>query len=110
MTTTLKRLDKVMKHKEDILESIYKRKGQSLVFSNVSFGLASRFEAASQLLEDELFDKVKTLGFWGCNISAQKLNELLAYLNSSKTLTSLEISDHPNILKKSTIKEIGELF
>jgi RNA polymerase-interacting CarD/CdnL/TRCF family regulator len=76
----------------------------------MSFAVSTRYEALCRLLENELADKVKTLGFYNCNISNAKLEEVLTILRRSKSLQSLDISDNINVLNKTTIKAIAELY
>ena len=51
---------------------------------------------------------MRTLGFWGCNLSNSKLAEVLSYMKGS--LAGLEISEGKVDLKKSALKSIAEVF
>jgi hypothetical protein len=38
--------------------------------------LSSRFDALLKVLDDDLNNKVKVLGFWGCNLTTSKVEEI----------------------------------
>ncbi len=82
--------------------------------TNESFAVPSKYsalmdivqKASSDLSGSELY--LKTLGFWGCNISNSKLQEVLSYLKGN--LFTLEISEGKSELKKVGIKAIAGSF
>lgn len=81
-----------------------------MIFDNVSFGFPSKFEAACQLIEEELKDKIKTFGLWNCNITNPKLMEIFSTLLGSQSLQYIELSDLVNVMKKQTVKSLSVLF
>lgn len=90
-----------------------------MILDGVSLALPSRYEGLLSLLtgQDEQFQsKLKTLGFWNCNITNQKFIEIFSLLSEQlKSLPkfsfqALEISDNVNILKKLAIGAIGDLL
>ena len=65
-----------------------------LILENMSFAYLSRYDGLYRLIGDELENKIKVLGFWGCNITSQKLSELIGQLNESNVFRELEVSDN----------------
>ena len=57
--------------------------------------LASRYEAYMNIIQDRDI-KIKTLGFWQCNIHNQKMFDIMAMVSEhhSEELQTLEISDN----------------
>jgi hypothetical protein len=96
------------------LERYHSQKESSMIFTNESFAVPSKYCALMELVQRASSDLcgddflLKTLGFWGCNISSSKLDEVLGYLKGS--LMALEISEGKTELKKNAIKSISEIF
>ena len=80
-------------------------KAQSLVLSNVTFGLKSRYQALLSILEGELASKLRHFILSGSSITSPKLNAILESIeeNCSQTLISIHLTDLHNPIKKSTV-------
>ena len=79
-----KALAQIRKSQDNLVFKYYNKKDKSLILDGVSLALPSRYEALLGLLsaEDEQFQsKIKTLGFWNCNVTNQKFSEILTLLS-----------------------------
>ncbi len=63
-----KQQKKLLKHKLTLLDLYYSKKTHTLALEQVTFNLASRYEALLELLRGEV--QIKTLAIWGCNASS----------------------------------------
>ena len=73
--------------------------------------MESKYEALLEILRTphERF-KIKSLAFWGCSLTSQKLVEILTLAQENHKIHSLELSDITLPLKKSVLGALASLF
>jgi hypothetical protein len=99
-----------VKHQNFIKSEFYKKKSKKLIIERYTLAMPSRFDALCRLVDEDLSQRIKVLGFWDCNITSVKIREVLQLLEKSKVFKELEISDNQSIIKKKAVKGIIELF
>ena len=87
-------------------------KPHSLVLSNVTFGLKSRYQALLSLLENELAGRLKHFMLSGSAATSTKLNAILESIeeNCSQSLNSIYLTDLSNPIKKSTVLQLCQML
>ena len=74
----------------------------------MTFGLKSRYQALLSMLESELADKLRHFILSGSSVTSAKLNAVLEAIeeNCSQSLTSIQLTDLHNPIKKSTVVQL----